>query len=279
MKTALILTFLSVMFFTSGANAQTEEIYYYPKLPQVEMSEAKVTLARILKETGNVNHPKLIHIKGFGNPKDVSVFEDRIEMTINPQNTTIYFSDLLKYDIQITQIKYPAKDNYPTSYRYKLTLGELEFWTTGMNESSEKLQSMQLNLKELADYLFYFQHKSNVKRNDSLLIQFEPIAIEYRSLKVKPPVSEEQRELIVQANSFNQKKMYHKAIELYLKAIEVHQTAYPAAYSNLALLSAQVNRFDAAIYYMKKYLLLEPEASDARGAQDKIYEWKALLDN
>jgi len=26
---------------------------------------------------------------------------------------------------------------------------------------------------------------------------------------------------------------------------------------------------------MKKYLLLEPEATDARSAQDKIYEWEA----
>ena len=30
---------------------------------------------------------------------------------------------------------------------------------------------------------------------------------------------------------------------------------------------------------MKKYLLLEPDASDARSAQDKIYEWKAQLAN
>jgi len=30
---------------------------------------------------------------------------------------------------------------------------------------------------------------------------------------------------------------------------------------------------------MKKYLMLEPEASDARSAQDKIYEWKAQSAN
>ena len=32
------------------------------------------------------------------------------------------------------------------------------------------------------------------------------------------------------------------------------QTAYPDAYSNLALLSAQVGKFREAIFYMKKYL-------------------------
>lgn len=89
--------------------------------------------------------------------------------------------------------------------------------------------------------------------------------------------SEEQRRYIVQANSFSQKKDYNKAIELYQKAIEIDQTAYPAAYSNMALLSAQTGKFSDAIFYMKKYLLLEPEASDSRGARDKIYEWEAEL--
>jgi hypothetical protein len=45
----------------------------------------------------------------------------------------------------------------------------------------------------------------------------------------------------------------------------------------MALLSAQQDRFQEAIGYMKKYLLLEPNSSDARGAQDKIYEWELLI--
>jgi len=50
--------------------------------------------------------------------------------------------------------------------------------------------------------------------------------------------------------------------------------SYPAAYSNLALLTAQLKNYEGAIFYMKKYLLLGPEAADARNAQDKIYEWE-----
>ncbi|HEY3389684.1 MAG TPA: hypothetical protein VGK38_08950, partial [Prolixibacteraceae bacterium] len=76
---------------------------------------------------------------------------------------------------------------------------------------------------------------------------------------------------------FNQQKAFEKAIEYYNKAIDLDQTAYPAAYSNIALLSAQLHRYDAAISSMKKYLLLQPDASDARGAQDKIYEWEIML--
>ena len=59
--------------------------------------------------------------------------------------------------------------------------------------------------------------------------------------------------------------------------IDLGQTAYPAAYYNLALLLAQTQRFSKAIYNMKKYLMLEPEVEDARSAQDKIYLWEAQL--
>jgi len=158
-------------------------------------------------------------------------------------------------------------------YEFLIKLGDFVFSEYSFSESvSSDAYSWQL-----ADYLFFFQYHANIKRYDSLITAFKPLAAEYCALKVKPTVTEEQRKYIVQANALNQQKMYEKAIELYTKAIEIDQTAYPAAYSNLALLSAQLHKFDAAIYYMKKYLLLEPEASEARSAQDKIYEWEIMM--
>ena len=112
---------------------------------------------------------------------------------------------------------------------------------------------------------------------DERLAQFESAAAEYRALKVKPPVSEEQRKLIVQANAMSQQKEYGEALSLYLKAVELDPVSYPAAYFNMALLSAQLQRYKPAITYMKQYLLLEPEAKDARSAQDKIYEWEIMM--
>lgn len=46
----------------------------------------------------------------------------------------------------------------------------------------------------------------------------------------------------------------------------------------MALLYAQIHRFNMAISFMKKYLILEPDAKDARSAQDKIYEWELMLE-
>jgi len=49
-------------------------------------------------------------------------------------------------------------------------------------------------------------------------------------------------------------------------------------YHNLALLHAQENDPVLAIFYMKHYLLLAPDAPDSRAAQDKIYEWEAMME-
>jgi tetratricopeptide (TPR) repeat protein len=75
----------------------------------------------------------------------------------------------------------------------------------------------------------------------------------------------------------NQKKDYAGSVDLYHKAIEVNPVSYPAAYFNLALLSAQTGRFKSAVNYMKQYLFLVPDAPDARNAQDKIYEWEIMI--
>jgi hypothetical protein len=103
---------------------------------------------------------------------------------------------------------------------------------------------------------------------------FDKIANDYHSLTVKPAITEEMRKYIVQANAMNEKKNYSSAMNLYTKVIETNPFAYPPAYSNLALIAAQTENYVFAMVNMKKYLLLAPEAEDARAAQDKIYEWE-----
>jgi len=270
MKNIRFMTLSAVVFFTltTMAHAQTEKkvnTSYFPKLRSgKEMGKVKADIAEML-EKRTVIYDKKNNLRGT--PKDILVLDDRIEFKIKNQNTIIYFSDILDDNIVAKETNKITDDGLNwISFSSELWLKNFVFTFGGYR-----------NTNELADDLFFIQYQLKEKRYTSQLALFEPIAAQYRALKVKPPVSEEQRKYIVQANSFNQQKMYDKAIELYNKTIEIDQTAYPAAYSNLALLSAQVQKFDAAIYYMKKYLLLEPDASDARGAQDKIYEWEAQL--
>jgi tetratricopeptide (TPR) repeat protein len=91
---------------------------------------------------------------------------------------------------------------------------------------------------------------------------------------LKTEISEEQRKYIVQANAANEKKEYDNAILLYRKVIELNPYTYPAAYFNTALIHGTMENYYQAVYAMKQYLIVAPDAEDARKAQDKIYEWE-----
>ncbi len=270
MKIIRLMLFLIFVGCVVNSKAQTEKksnFSYRPNLQSIANMDSTTAYSYITYWindcTDMYDNKGTVH----GKPSDVVVLGDRIEMQIKKQNVIIKFSDIIDYYIE-ARTNHKISDDGSVWIRFssELILGRYTFIFKG-----------EYSCDPFAKALFFVQTQQQEKRYNSQLILFEPLAAQYRELKVKPTVSEEQRKYIVQANGFNEQKMYEKAIELYKKAIEVNQTAFPAAYSNLALLSAQVNKFDAAIYYMKKYLMLEPEADDARSAQDKIYLWEAQL--
>ena len=261
-------------------------IVYYPKSQSnnKDLDAVKQDIIKILKDV-EINDRKNNFI---GNPYDIKVVDDRIEGKISrKQSFVIDFADsFLESTLGVKEAVavypslsrnvsggsitlYATVDGQKMSTTYKPY--KIQF-NASMNFSFERGEIS--NAKKLADDLFFIQHQTNESKYKSQLNIFEPMAAKYRALKVKPPISEDQRRYIVQANSFNKQKQYSKAINMFYKVIEVDQTAYPAAYLNVALLSAIMQRYDAAIFYMKKYLLLEPDAPDARSAQDKIYEWE-----
>jgi tetratricopeptide (TPR) repeat protein len=276
MKTIKLLTFFPVVLFSTILNAQSgrsEIKIYHPEFQSgKEMSKIKADIITMLNGRTTI-HDKKNNLSGT--PKDIMVLDDRIEYKIKNQNMIIYYSDLIDDSIVAQENSALDAKGVMTYCTAQLQFNNYVFTFEGLPLMRTRDYDRFEELKNCADDLYFIQYRLNDKRYSAQLTLFEPISEQYRALKVKPPVSEEQRKYIVQANLFNQQKLYNKAIGLYKKAIELDQTAYPAAYSNLALLSAQIHKFNTAIYYMKKYLLLEPEASDARGAQDKIYEWEA----
>jgi tetratricopeptide (TPR) repeat protein len=278
MKTIRLMTFLSIVLFSTIVNAQSarsEIKIYNPELRSgKEMSKVKSDITNMLNERTTI-HDKKNNLSGT--PKDILVLDDRIEFKIKNQNTIINFSDLIDDNIVVQENSTIDANNIMTSCTAQLQLNNFVFTFEGPALMRARDYNRFEELKNYADDLYFIQYQINEKRYSTQLPIFESIAAQYRTLKIKPLVSEEQRKYIVQANLFNQQKMYDKAIDLYKKAIDIDQTTYPAAYSNLALLSAQIKKFNAAIYYMKKYLMLEPEASDARSAQDKIYEWEVQI--
>jgi tetratricopeptide (TPR) repeat protein len=275
MKTIRLIALLAPVFFASFTNAQTSykrENHSPTYFPDKKMSEIKASISNILQnETAWVWDREK---ETYGNPKDILVLDDRIEFMIKKQKTIISYSDLSNFEIGIEGFFMTGEDDKYYLVRYELTLGNIVF-----NYKMDYNSAIQI-----ANDLFFIQKQQQIIKNQDLrnqrsaqLTLFESVAAAYRTLKVKPPVSEEQRKYIIQANLFNQKHEYNTAIVLYNKATEIDPTSYPSAYSNLALLSAQIHKFDDAIYYMKKYLMLEPDAEDARSCQDKIYEWEIMM--
>ena len=242
---------------TNPANKSATEFYY----DNEEIKNSVVKIAELIDKGVTIYRLRVNPTKSYhtwGSEKNIRVLEDRIEFAKNDEKASFPFKNILN------TVGYG--DYYGNISVY---FGDFQIKVKG-KEAGQKVKKEFELLIENNKNIHYENRKTQ-------LVLFEKNAAEYRALKVKPPVSEEQRKFIVQANGFNEKKMYNEAISLYEQAIAVDQTAYPAAYSNLALLSAQVKDYDSAIYHMKKYLLLVPDAADARGAQDKIYEWEAEI--
>lgn len=104
---------------------------------------------------------------------------------------------------------------------------------------------------------------------------FTKVASTYRSIPVKPPVPEDTRRLLVQAETLSRNNDSAGAIRKLYDAIRATPW-FPAARYNLAMAYAMDNNYGNAIFAMNTYLDLAPDAPDARQARDRIYEWETL---
>lgn len=187
------------------------------------------------------------------------VTDDYIRFTSGKKNgckdtVTIYFKDVLNSRIE-----------YFTPFRN----GETCYTKIGCHKFC-------CCIRELPDLLYYMQYSYGKKYYIEEVTSFKQLADSYQTLAEKPAISEEQRKYILQANAFNDVKDYASAIQYYDKAFALNPISYPAGYYNLALIAGLAGNYSYAILNMKKYLLLQPNAPDAREAQDKIYGWEAL---
>ncbi len=106
---------------------------------------------------------------------------------------------------------------------------------------------------------------------------FVDIAAKYRAAKPKPALPEEARKYKVQAEFLAQQKQTDKAIGLYRKALDIAPW-WPEGHYQLALLLGETKKYRDAMAEMKHYLLLVPDAPEARAAQDRIYQWEVVAE-
>ena len=106
---------------------------------------------------------------------------------------------------------------------------------------------------------------------------FQEIVKQYQAANPKPVIPETARKFKVQAEFAVQEKRFDKAVELYRKALDIVPW-WPEGHYNLALTLGETKKYREAMHEMNRYMLLAPEAVEARMAQDKIYQWESVAE-
>jgi formylglycine-generating enzyme required for sulfatase activity len=112
---------------------------------------------------------------------------------------------------------------------------------------------------------------------DNSIEPFQEVAAKYLAAKPKPALPEDARKYKVQAEFMVQEKQFDKAVALYGKALEVAPW-WPEGRFKLGLLLGETRKYRDAMREMNRYLQLEPAGSDARAAQDKLYQWELVAE-
>lgn len=195
--------------------------------------------------------------QSFNRVKNVMVTDDYLRFTKNNPKTkedtvVLYFKDIL---------------NTPVIYFTPFRNGVSAYTKVSGHVFGS-------TIREFPDVIFAIQHYYALQYYPKEIEKFKATAEKLRENSEKNKLSEEQRKHFVQAKSQAEAGNYDKAIQLYEKGIAMNPAAYTGAYFNLALIASLAEYYPYAIYRMKQYLLLEPDAKDKGMALDKIYEWE-----
>lgn len=175
-------------------------------------------------------------------------------------------------DLAINELKKIASTNLsilndPDTRKYNID-------TTANRRTYDKANSSVELLKGLTQFADRFRRKSNQseaeKENDA---RFNEALRAYQPAIVKPEMPESARRFKVQAEDAVRGKKFDDSAELYRQALNI-APLWPEGRFNRALVLAEIGDYETAIHEMKRYLLLVPNASNVRAAQDKIYIWE-----
>ena len=109
--------------------------------------------------------------------------------------------------------------------------------------------------------------------SEQSLAVIQTVAEAVRKLPNRPELPEDARRYGVQATTAAEHKSYDEAVALFTQSLE-EAPWWAEGHFNRALLLANQTRYQEAITSMKQFLILAPNAPDARAAQDKIYQWE-----
>lgn len=114
------------------------------------------------------------------------------------------------------------------------------------------------------------------KENEIYDYNFAASLADYRNKATSnTPLPEEANKYKIQAEGAVRDKQFDDAVDFYAEALKIAPW-WPAGHFNRALVLGETGDYEMAMREMKNYLLLAPDAPNARAAQNKIYDWERL---
>lgn len=105
---------------------------------------------------------------------------------------------------------------------------------------------------------------------------FREKAKAWRALQVKPALAEQALKFRVLAEDALRGKELQKAADYYEQGLAI-EPLWPQAQFNLAILNGELQIYSLAVFHMKRYLELSPDASDAQSAREQMIIWQSRL--
>jgi len=248
-----------MLMVASGVPAQEPETWMYK--PSENVLE-RMTVVQARKAIENVSNIWLASTRRYVR---VSVGDDHVE--IQPVNSpgpavSLYYKDLSR--IELVRDSALIVGEY-----YGVLLGDKEVLWVQDGSSKEEIHKRTV---VVADAFYVLKNYPPVaqRREEE---EFQRAVQWFREQNPRPQFPEDARRYRVQAESAVRDKRFSDAAQRYAEALKVAPW-WPEGHFNRALVLAEANRHEGAIREMKRYLMLVPDAPNARAAQDKIYEWE-----
>ena len=102
---------------------------------------------------------------------------------------------------------------------------------------------------------------------------FSEGAAAWRALAVKPELPEDVLGCRMAAEEAFKNKDFKKALDYYKKGLSM-EPFWPQGLFNAAVLEGELGSYKSAVFHMKRYLELLPDAPNAKAAREKMSFWK-----
>jgi tetratricopeptide (TPR) repeat protein len=143
--------------------------------------------------------------------------------------------------------------------------GNASFWDALNKDEAVSLANAFYVLKRYAE--------GYTPEDPAVSAAFANEAKRYRDMPVKPELPEDVQRCRVVAEDAFKNKDFEKAVMYYEKGLAI-EPLWPQGHFNAAMLDGELNRYATAALHMKRYLLLVPDAKNAKAAREKMYLWE-----